>query len=133
VKRWLPPRLLVVVAESSDAALACLPAVREAVTVGTRVRRDAALDAPAPARRPGPMGRPRQKGTRLPTLQHGLTDPKTRGCRPQGEHGYGHGPRPVAPRGRPNRRPPSPLRSRWSGTGCGAINIFPCPKHKAKH
>jgi hypothetical protein len=95
VKRWLPQRVIVVVADSSYAALEFLHAVREAVTVGTRLRLDAALYRPAPARRPGQMGCPRKKGKRLPTLQHVLTDPKTRWCRAQVEHWYGHGPRTV--------------------------------------
>jgi hypothetical protein len=34
----------------------------------TRMRLDAALYAPAPARRPGQIGRPRLKGERLPNL-----------------------------------------------------------------
>lgn len=48
VKRWLPERPLVVVAGNSFAALELLDAVREAVTVVTRLRLDAVLYAPAP-------------------------------------------------------------------------------------
>jgi hypothetical protein len=95
VKRWLPQRVIVVVADSSYAALEFLHAVREAVTVVTRLRLDAALYAPASARRAGQMGRPRKKGKRLPTLQHVLADPQTKWCRTQVEHWYGHGPRTV--------------------------------------
>jgi hypothetical protein len=69
--------------------------VREAVTLITRVRRDAALYAPAPTRSPGHMGRPRKQGKRLPPLQHVLEDPKTRWSGIQVEHWYGHGPRTV--------------------------------------
>lgn len=50
VKRWVPQRQLVVVADSSYAALEFLHAVREAVTVVTRLRLDAALYTPAPQR-----------------------------------------------------------------------------------
>jgi DDE superfamily endonuclease len=95
VKRWLPQRAIVVVADSSYAALELLYAVREAVAVVTRLRLDAALYEPATVRQPGQMGRPRKKGKRLPTLQHVLTDPKTRWGRTQVEHWYGHGPRAV--------------------------------------
>jgi DDE superfamily endonuclease len=95
VRRWLPQRPMVVVADSSYAALEFLHAVREAVTLITRLRLDAALYTPAPARPPGQMGRPRKKGKRLPTLQHVLEDPKTRWSCIQVEHWYGHGPRTV--------------------------------------
>jgi len=67
--RWLPQRDLVVTADSSFAALELLEAVRSSVTVVTRLRLDAALYEPAPARAPKQMGRPRKKGRRLPTLQ----------------------------------------------------------------
>ena len=43
----------------------------------TRLRLDAALYEPAPARPAGTIGRPRCKGKRLPTLQARLDDPAT--------------------------------------------------------
>jgi hypothetical protein len=43
VKRWLPERSIVVVADSSFAALNLLAAVREQLCVVTRLRLDAAL------------------------------------------------------------------------------------------
>jgi hypothetical protein len=61
VAGWLPGRDLVVVADSSFAALSLLEAVRSEVTVVTRLRLDAALYEQ--------MGRPRKKGRRLSTLQ----------------------------------------------------------------
>jgi hypothetical protein len=67
--RWLPHRDLVVTADSSFAALELLEAVRQRVTVVTRLRLDAALSEPAPQRVPTQMGRPRKKGKRLPTLE----------------------------------------------------------------
>ena len=67
--RWLPQRDLVVTADSSFAALELLEAVRHEVTVVTRLRLDAALYEPAPARTPTQIGRPRKKGKRLPTLE----------------------------------------------------------------
>ena len=77
VKRWLPQREVVVVADSSFAALELLDAVRSEVTVITRLRLDAALYEPAPERKPGQTGRPRKKGARLPTLKHMLADAQT--------------------------------------------------------
>ena len=76
-QRWLPQRRLVVVADSSFAALEFLHSVRAAATVVTRLRLDAALYAPAPPRRRGQVGRPRKKGARLSTLQSRLCDPHT--------------------------------------------------------
>jgi|SRR5689334_14167192 len=81
VRRWLPDRMLVVVADSSYAALELLAwCARQArpVTVISRLRLDAALYAPAPARRPGQNGRPRLKGQRLPSLAQRLEDARTR-------------------------------------------------------
>jgi DDE superfamily endonuclease len=78
VRRWLPKRDLVVVADSAYAALdflhACASLVRP-VTVITRLRLDAALYEPAPPY-PG-LGRPRKKGRRLPTPQQRIDNPDT--------------------------------------------------------
>jgi hypothetical protein len=60
--RWRPDRAIVVPADSSFAALELLEAVRNALTVVTRLRLDAALYEPAPARCAGQMGRPRKQG-----------------------------------------------------------------------
>jgi DDE superfamily endonuclease len=95
VRRWLPQRPIVVVADSSYAALELLQAVREAVTVVTRLRLDAALYEPAAVRQPRQMGRPRKKGQRLPTLQQVLEAPKTDWQRIKIAHWYGQGPRTV--------------------------------------
>ena len=77
VKRWLPEREVVVVGDSSFAALELLAAVRGAVTIITRLRLDAALYEPAPQRVAGQRGRPRKKGARLPTLKQVVDDPQT--------------------------------------------------------
>jgi hypothetical protein len=77
LKRWLPEREIVVVADSSFAALELLEAVRQQVSVITRLRLDAALYEPAPARQRGQNGRPRKKGARLPTLKQVLADGAT--------------------------------------------------------
>ena len=73
VRRWLPTRKLVFVADSSYACLALLHRMvhlPEAITMVVRFRLDAALYEPAPVRRPGQRGRTRVKGNRLPTLAH---------------------------------------------------------------
>ena len=81
LRRWLPNRRIVVVADSSYAALDllhfCQSMIRP-VTFVTRLRLDAALYEPAPPRRPGQMGRTRVKGQRLPTLNAHLDCPHTR-------------------------------------------------------
>jgi hypothetical protein len=80
VRRWLPERAIVVVADSSYAAIELLAAavgLPVPVTMITRLRLDAALYDPAPAREPGKKGAPRKKGERQPTLAQRLVDPKT--------------------------------------------------------
>jgi hypothetical protein len=80
VRRWLPDRELVIVADSTYAVLELLAdAARlpRPVTVVTRLRLDAALYDPAPPREPGTRGRPRVKGERQPTLTTRLLDPET--------------------------------------------------------
>jgi hypothetical protein len=78
LRRWLPHRDLVVVADNSYAALDFLHACRSLknpVTIITRLRMDAALYEPAPPY--AGCGRPRKKGKRLPTPQQYLDDPTT--------------------------------------------------------
>jgi hypothetical protein len=80
VRRWVPKRELVVVADSSFAVLTLLDALRQLaqpITMITRLRLDAALYDPAPKRTPGQIGRPRLKGKRLPTLQQILQNTAT--------------------------------------------------------
>ena len=80
LRRWLPNRELVLVADNSYSALEFLHACQslaEPVTVVTRLRIDAALYQPALPRKPSQLGRPRRKGARLPTLQSLLDDPET--------------------------------------------------------
>src|SRR5579859_3713922 len=78
LRRWFRTRTLVVVGDSTYAALdflhACASLARP-VTVITRLRLDAALYEPPPPY--AGRGRPRKKGRRLPTLHHHLTDPDT--------------------------------------------------------
>ncbi len=80
LRRWLPNRALVVVADSTYAVLELLAdaaGLLRPVTVVTRLRLDAALYDPAPPREPGTKGRPRVKGKRQPTLALRLLDPAT--------------------------------------------------------
>ena len=80
LRRWLPNRTLVIVADSSYAVLDLLhfcQSMTRPVTFITRLRLDAALYEPAPPRLPGQMGRPRLKGQRLPTLKQLLDQPAT--------------------------------------------------------
>jgi hypothetical protein len=80
VRRWLPLRAIVVVADSSYAAielLAALSGLSVPVTLLTRLRLDAALYDPAPPREKGKKGAPRKKGLRQPRLAQRLVDPKT--------------------------------------------------------
>jgi hypothetical protein len=80
VRRWVPQRELIVVADSSFAVLTLLYALRhlaQPITMITRLRLDAALYEPAPERSSKQTGRPRLKGNRLPTLHQVLQDPTT--------------------------------------------------------
>jgi len=89
IKRWLPDFDLVFVGDSSFAVLDLLTAVKDQVTVVSRIRLDAALYKRAAAKKPGQMGRPRKKGLRLPTLQAIIDNPKTKWKRLQIKHWYG--------------------------------------------
>lgn len=80
VRRWVPRRAIVLVADSSFATfelLWSLSQLREPVHRVTRLRLDAELFNPAPPRRPGQMGRPRKVAQRLPGLKTLLNDPHT--------------------------------------------------------
>jgi hypothetical protein len=98
LRRWLPKRKLVIVADSTYAALellASLLGLPNPVYMVTRLRLDAALYEPAPERKPGQVGRPRLKGKRLPTLTQVLTDPHTTWQTVRISNWYGQGPRTV--------------------------------------
>jgi hypothetical protein len=94
VRRWLPDRELVRVADSSFAALAWLALVARVphVSVITRLRLDAALSDPPPHRAPGTTGRPRLKGKRRPTLEAVLADEQTQWSTLTMDNWYGEGP-----------------------------------------
>lgn len=78
LRRWIPHRQLIVVADYSYAALELLHACQHLpnpVTLITRLRLDAALYEPAPPY--SGVGRPAKKGKRLPTLAAVLNDAQT--------------------------------------------------------
>jgi DDE superfamily endonuclease len=89
VARWLPEQQIIVVADMSYAAIELLEAVRRHLTVVTRLRLDARLFDPPPARQPGQKGRPRVAGPRQPTLTQRLSCPETRWQRITITHWYG--------------------------------------------
>jgi hypothetical protein len=97
VRRWLPSRAIVFVADSSFAALEWLALVTQLphVSVITRLRLDAALYDPPPQRAPGTKGRPRLKGKRRPTLEAVLADEKTPWSTLTIDEWYGEGPREI--------------------------------------
>jgi hypothetical protein len=78
LRRWLPDRTLIVVGDSTYAALDFLhhcQTLHRPVTVITRLRLDAALYEAAPPY--AGLGRPRKKGQRLPTPQQLIDAPTT--------------------------------------------------------
>lgn len=80
VRRWLPHRELIVVADRSFAVLTLLDTLQHLsypITRIPRLRWEAALYEPVPERPPGQTGRPHLKGKRLPTLPKILPDPTT--------------------------------------------------------
>jgi hypothetical protein len=91
IRRWLPGREVIVVADSSYAVIELFKQVSDmpAVSLITRLRLDAALYDPAPPRKPGQNGRPRKKGARRPTLQQMLTEPQTQWTPVMVNHWYG--------------------------------------------
>jgi DDE superfamily endonuclease len=98
LRRWIPKRPIVLVVDSGYAALdflGCLANRKQPITCITRLRLDAQLYAPAPARRKGQMGRPRRKGVRLPSLQQRLRDQKTKWSKIVVPHWYSAGPRTI--------------------------------------
>ncbi len=84
VRRWLPTRDVVIVADSSFAVISLLARLRrlpKPVCMITRFRLDAGLYEPAPPRKAHQPGRTRVKGKRLPTLEAIALQRKTRWTR----------------------------------------------------
>ena len=98
VRCWLPKRKIVIVADSSYAALKLLDSLLtlpNPVYMVTQLRLDAALYEPAPARKEGQIGRSRKKGERLPTLSAILANQETVWQTTTVSNWYGQGPTQV--------------------------------------
>jgi hypothetical protein len=98
IRRWLPNRALVFVADSSYAVIDLLwimIQLSNPITMVVRFRLDAALYEPAPPRQSGQLGRSRKKGTRLPTLAEVAADQQTRWQRQYVRYWYGEIQRPI--------------------------------------
>ena len=98
VRRWHPEREIVALADAGYASLKLLDRCQRMtnpITFITRLRLDAALYEPAPLRKPGQMGRPRLKGSRLPNLSTVAEDPDTDWAQITIAHWYGEGERTV--------------------------------------
>ncbi|MCC7187353.1 MAG: hypothetical protein IT312_01315 [Anaerolineales bacterium] len=116
-RRWLPNRLLVVVADSSFAVIDLLWQLRQPknpICMITRFRMDAALYEPAKTI-PGKVGRPRKKGKRLPTLKKVAENKQTRWKRLKVQDWYGEKKRAIEITSQiaiwfHSGRPPLPIR-----------------------
>jgi len=98
VRRWLPNRQIILVADSSYAALELLNSLLtlpKPVYMVTQLRLDAALYEPAPSRKHKSVGRPRKKGPRLPRLSEVLANPQTVWQKVAVDNWYGQGPTSV--------------------------------------
>jgi len=94
VRRWLPNRKLILVADSSYAALELLHSLAslpKPVYMVTQLRLDAALYEPAPQPKSRPVGRPRKKGRRLPKLSQVLVNKQTDWETVRVDNWYGQG------------------------------------------
>lgn len=92
VRRWLPDRTLVFVADNSYAVIEFLwrmTQLANPIIMVVRFRMDAALYEPAPPRAPKAKGRPRKKGNRLPTLTVVAADAATVWTTQVMRHWYG--------------------------------------------
>jgi hypothetical protein len=98
LRRWLPDRQLVIVADSEFAAILWLFRLTQLpgrLCLIVRLRLDAALYRPAPKRTARTPGRPRKKGERLPTIEQVAANPKTRWQHVTIRNWYGQGQRRI--------------------------------------
>lgn len=112
VRLWLPKRKIILVADSSYAALELLDSLlnlpnpvytphiltlskESAGYMVTQLRLDAQLFEPAPERTSKTKGRPRKKGNKLPKLTEVLVDPQTNWRTVTVANWYGKGPTEV--------------------------------------
>jgi hypothetical protein len=118
VRRWVPDRKLVVVADNSFAVIELLWRMTQLVNpicMITRLRLDAALYEPTPPRAAGQRGRLRLKGARLPTLKQVAADTKTVWTPVTIRNWYGEGQREIEMTSDTavwyhNGKPPVPIR-----------------------
>ena len=92
IRRWLPERTLVFVADNSYAVIEFLwrmTQLAKPIIMVVRFRMDAALYEPAPPQAPKAKGRPRKKGKRLPTLVAVAADAATVWTTQVMRHWYG--------------------------------------------
>jgi DDE superfamily endonuclease len=98
LRRWLPDRPLVIVADSEFAAISWLFRLTQLpgqLCLIVRLRLDAALYEPAPPRTATTKGRPRKKGQRLPTMEQVAADAKTHWQRVMIRNWYSEGRRVI--------------------------------------
>ena len=98
LRRWLPDRQLVIVADSEFAVILWLFRLTQLpgqLCLIVRLRLDAALYRPAPKRTARTKGRPRKKGERLPTMEQVAANPQTRWQRVTIRNWYGEGRRRI--------------------------------------
>lgn len=96
IRRWLPDRKIIFVADSTYAVLTLLDHARRLdITMVTRFRMDAGLYDPAPKPKLKQNGRPRKKGNRLPTLIQVAADPATLWTTHIVRHWYGEAKRDI--------------------------------------
>jgi hypothetical protein len=92
LRRWLPDRDIVLLTDQAFSALEFLTrlqSLRRPITCITRLRTDARLFNPPPARRPKRAGRPRLVGKRWPKLQQRLQSKRTSWTKLTVNHWYG--------------------------------------------
>jgi len=98
VRRWLPKRKIVIVADSSYAALDLLDnllSLPNPVYMVTQLRLDVALYEPVPPRKSGIAGRPPKKGKRMSKLSEVLANQQTNWQKITVDNWYGQGPTEV--------------------------------------
>jgi hypothetical protein len=115
LSRWLPNRLIIIVADSSYAVLELLDAVRPKVCLITRLRLDAALYEPLEPKPKGKRGPEGKKGARLPTLQQVVLDTQTKWTSVTIPQWYNRGPKEMLITTRTavwyhSGKPPVPIR-----------------------
>ncbi len=118
LRRWLPQRRLVAVADSSFAVIELLwrmAQLANPICMIVRFRLDAALFKPAPKRKAGQKGRPRKKGARVPKLEQVLANKRTHWTRVIIRNWYGEAHRRIdivsgTAVWYHNGRPPLPIR-----------------------